>query len=289
MRGKRSKQYRKLMHQYSINFKFHEPYQILLDAEIIQDASRFSMDLVAGLERTVQGNVKPMLTQCSMRHLYATKDQPLIEKAKAYERRHCNHHELETPLSAAECITSIVDPKGSNTNKNRYVVATQDVAIRAKMRQIPGVPLIYINRSVMIMEPMAASTGETIDKIEKSKFREGLKGPRSSTLGKRKREEEEEGKKTTTEDDANVEDNDKDVDEAAVAKKKKKKGPKGPNPLSVKKSKNQDVKSVAARPSRSDNKGDTSRAVSEDPKKKRKRRRKPQEEGPSGAVDPDDG
>lgn len=59
MRGKRAKQYRKLMHQYALTFQFREPYQVLVDAQIIQDAARFKMDLVGGLERTVQGKVKP--------------------------------------------------------------------------------------------------------------------------------------------------------------------------------------------------------------------------------------
>jgi hypothetical protein len=57
MRGKRSKQYRKLMHQYELTFGFREPYQVLLDAEIIQDAGRFKMDLLKNLERTLHGQV----------------------------------------------------------------------------------------------------------------------------------------------------------------------------------------------------------------------------------------
>lgn len=58
MRGKRSKQYRKLMEQFSMTFGFREPYQILVDAEMVKDSCRFKMDLVASLERTVHGKVK---------------------------------------------------------------------------------------------------------------------------------------------------------------------------------------------------------------------------------------
>ncbi len=61
MRGKRSKQYRKLMQQYGLSFGFREPYQVLLDADIIRDADRFKMDLVGGLERTLHGQVKPSM------------------------------------------------------------------------------------------------------------------------------------------------------------------------------------------------------------------------------------
>lgn len=59
MRGKRSKQYRKLMHQFELNFNFREPYQVLVDAEMIQETARFSMDLAPALERTFHGKVKP--------------------------------------------------------------------------------------------------------------------------------------------------------------------------------------------------------------------------------------
>jgi hypothetical protein len=59
MRGKRAKQYRKLMHQYGLTFGFREPYQVLLDAEMVQDAVRFKMNLILGLERTLHGQVKP--------------------------------------------------------------------------------------------------------------------------------------------------------------------------------------------------------------------------------------
>jgi U3 small nucleolar RNA-associated protein 23 len=65
MRGKRSKQYRKLMQQYGLSFGFREPYQVLVDADILRDADRFKMDLIGGLERTLHGEVKPSIPPLS--------------------------------------------------------------------------------------------------------------------------------------------------------------------------------------------------------------------------------
>jgi U3 small nucleolar RNA-associated protein 23 len=82
-----------------------------------------------------------------MRHLYAAAKEPgvsyLIDKAKTYERRRCNHlpEDYPEPLSAQECLASVVDPKSSNTNKHRYVVASQALEVRKHMRGIMGVPL----------------------------------------------------------------------------------------------------------------------------------------------------
>ncbi|KAF2187773.1 rRNA-processing protein UTP23, partial [Zopfia rhizophila CBS 207.26] len=237
MRGKRTKAYRKLMHQYQVTFNFREPYQVLLDSQVLHDAARFKMDLVGGLERTLQGKVKPMITQCDMRHLYNAepKDEALITQAKTYERRRCNHHELEHPLSTLECLSEVVDPKGNLTNRHRYVVASQDPKVRAHMRSIPGVPLVYINRSVMILEPMATSTEDQRELDERAKFRAGLKGRRGANVGqKRKRDDEEDN---TNEQRSESILGQSTGDSRPQKMKKRGKGPKEPNPLSIKKPK----------------------------------------------------
>ena len=182
-------------------------------------------------------NVK---ARCSIRHLYTLKDLPqaqkdvLISVAKNMERRRCGHHTLDEPLSTLECVSSVIDPKKSLTNKNRYIVASQDEEVRRYCRNVRGVPLLYVKRSVMVMEPMAEGSIGVRDGIERSKFRSGLRRKGSPLLGKRKRGEDEssdvdaaEGKQANSGSGG---------DENTVIKKKMK-GPKGPNPLSVKKPK----------------------------------------------------
>ncbi|PNS20339.1 hypothetical protein CAC42_5789 [Sphaceloma murrayae] len=240
MRGKRSKQYRKLMHQYALAFNFREPYQVLLDAAIIQDTTRFKMDLAHLLSRTLHGEVKPMITECCIRQLYisTTEDRAeknsWIETAKRCERRRCGHAELEMPLGAEECIMSVVDGKGTGSNKHRYIVACQDAALRAKLRKVAGVPLVYVQRSVMVMEPMAQKSEEIKEGLEVEKIRAGVKRGKAGGE-KRKREGSE---------DVEEREEVRDAQGAANAedpiKKKRKRGPKAPNPLSVKKAKRED-------------------------------------------------
>lgn len=232
------------MHQYAVTFNFREPYQVLLDAQILHDAARFKMDLVGGLERTLQGKIKPMITQCSMRHLYAAepKENALIEQAKKYERRRCNHHTLEEPLSALECFEGVVDPKSNHTNKHRYVVASQDSRVRAKMRQIPGVPLVYIHRSVMILEPMASVTEDLREREEMGKLRAGLKGRRVMDGGhKRKRDE---GDHEVNVPHDSMQGQIGFMSETQPVAKKLKRGGKSPNPLSVKKPKGRSSQAI---------------------------------------------
>lgn len=174
-----------------------------------------------------------MITQCSIRHLYSLSPsehphkEAAIDLAKKFERRRCNHHELPEPLSEKECMESVIIHNGEN--KHRYCVATQAPEIRQDLRAVPGVPLVYINRSVMIMEPMAPISAMKRERDERGKFVAGIKDTRPKQA-KRKREDE--GAEAGKEEDGG----DKDK-----KKRTKIRGPKGPNPLSVKKKKNPNV------------------------------------------------
>ncbi|VUC20341.1 unnamed protein product [Clonostachys rosea] len=288
MRGKRSKQYRKLMEQFSMTFGFREPYQVLVDAEMVKDSCRFKMDLNPALERTVHGKVKGMITQCEIRKLYAHKNEhggnEAIELAKTLERRRCGHHpdQYPEPLSTQECLLSVVDPKDSGQNKHRYVVASQDVEVRRKLRTVRGVPLIYIKRSVMILEPMADESAQARLREEKIKFRAEIK----NALGKRKRNEEDD-------DESDSDSNSKPKGQASSAqdaeekKKKKTKGRKGPNPLSVKKGKKKS--DVAPKPKDTKDKPESTAAASSEADGPAKRKRRRKAKAASDKIETDEG
>jgi U3 small nucleolar RNA-associated protein 23 len=233
------------------------------------------------LKKLLQGDVKFLISQCDIRHLYSAtpKDEEVITKAKEFERRRCGHHELDEPLSSLECITECVDPKGNMTNKFRYVVASQDPKVRAHLRRIPGVPLVYISKSVVILEPMAAESQTYRDTEEKAKFKAGIKGARGAHAGQKRKRDEEDG----------TEEKGIDSIEGSTAgtrpqKTKKQKGPKGPNPLSVKKSKKKStLSSVADAPTPAhDQPPVAENSIAEDAdasKGKRKRKHRPKGEG----------
>ncbi|OJJ47935.1 hypothetical protein ASPZODRAFT_94965 [Penicilliopsis zonata CBS 506.65] len=264
MRAKRSKKYRKLMHQYELTFGFREPYQVLVDSNFLRAVHGFKMELIPALERTLQGKAKPLLTKCSLAAIMAA--QPINPKTNNPYRphhlppptelplRHCSHNEDSTPIDEVECLLSLLSPTGlgaGKKNKEHYILATADPttdkaaaaasssggdakkrkrgdadgiaqlrqaqALRRAARSIPGVPIVYVKRSVMVLEPMSSPSDTVREDTERGKFRAGLDGD-SSSLGKRKRAEEG--------DDKN--------------KKNKKQGPKkakAPNPLSMKKPK----------------------------------------------------
>lgn len=232
MRQKRAKAYKKQINLYLHAFKFREPFQTIVDDEIILNCVKASFNLVKGLDRTIQADTKPMITQCCMQALYETKDQIAIDLGKSFERRRCNHS-IKEPKSPADCIRSIVDVEGKN--KHRYIVASQSTSLRRKLRGVPGVPLVFMNRSVMVMEPASEATKRVAERCENAKLNAGLNDSKVGYIEKEKPKESTEEKPT-----------------------RKRKGPSGPNPLSVKKKKS-DTKE-GANP--------------EQPKKKRVRRHK---------------
>jgi len=202
MRQKRAKAYRKLMQAYSLAFGFRQPYQVLVDSLMCKEAIDHKLDLVKQLGVVLQGAVKPMITQCCIHELYLQGKavQPAVDLAKTFERRKCNHKEA---ILGDDCVASVV----GNMNKHRYVIATQSQPLRSKLRQIPAVPVVHINRSVMILEPMSETSVEVKEKAEQRQMLPSAS--ESAKVAQSKPAEE--------------------------PPRKKRKGPKGPNPLSVKK------------------------------------------------------
>ena len=162
--------------------------------------------------------------------------------------RHCRHKNDEGEdlgiVSEARCLLDLLagQPHGNEhaKNKQHYILATADaderehrskgfIDVRERARMIPGVPIVYVKRSVMILEEMSGVSERAIRKVEREKFGEGLLG-----LADRKR------KRGADEDDEDGEDGEDDFlghEQQSGPKARGMSRAKGPNPLSVKKKK----------------------------------------------------
>lgn len=164
--------------------------------------------------------------------------------------RHCSHNPTSEPIDEIDCLLSLLSPNAEvKKNKEHYILATADPAVkksdnnndnqqrkrkrdeerqeeqalrrarslRVGARSIPGVPIIYVKRSVMVLEPMSTPSENVREGVERDKFRVGLPEPQPKT------EEATEG--------------------AANKKIPGLKRAKGPNPLSMKKPKKRTAES----------------------------------------------
>ncbi|GFZ51289.1 rRNA-processing protein utp23 [Saitozyma sp. JCM 24511] len=171
MRQKRAKTYKRVMALYVQAFGFRQPYQVLVSNDLIASTAAQALDIRKGLSLCVQGEIKPMITQCCIEALYALgkPGQPIVNVAKTFERRRCNHREAIAP---DECIKDVVGP----TNKHRYVLALQSPKLLSALDPIPGLPIIHFNpRGVLVLSPPGTATVREKNRVEEERRMEGGK------------------------------------------------------------------------------------------------------------------
>ncbi|KAG2526730.1 hypothetical protein BBO99_00001513 [Phytophthora kernoviae] len=128
--------------------------------------------------------------------------------AETYDQEEKNGE--KTSVDVSKTIQAIVGDK----NERKFVVCTQEVELRKALRAVPGVPLIYLNRSVLVFEEISRATLAIVRKEEKANM------SKLDVNEKRKLEQMQGG------------DRDEDTQEHQRLAKKR---AKGPNPLSMKK------------------------------------------------------
>ncbi|OLY81171.1 rRNA-processing protein utp23 [Smittium mucronatum] len=212
MRAKRAKQYKKAMNIYKNAYGFREPFQILVGSDFVLECLQSKISIIEQLTKTV-GHMKVLITNCSIQDLRNSGESNIgaVVLARKFEKRRCTH----TPtISGHQCIEEII----GDENKFNYCIAIQDSTVRSKFRNIPGIPLLHINRSIMILEPTSKASMFRVKQVEQEKI----------SISK---EEKLRLKKDLKDADGPS------APKSSLNKRKKRKGPKEPNPLSIKKPK----------------------------------------------------
>lgn len=214
-----------MLHAYSLQFGFREPYQLLIDDTFSLALSRYKIsDPLNQFGNVLQSKkIKPLITQCCMQALYSLgkEAQSTVDMAKQWERRMCNHREAIDPQ---RCIKECV----GETNKHRYIVASEQGELRRDLRlAVAGLPMMHFTQAVMVLEPMSGLTKSKIEEREEAKL--SLPASEAGLLKNAPKVDvdiigggdAEEGEKEAK-------------DEGSLRRRKRK----APNPLSVRKSKN---------------------------------------------------
>ena len=169
------------------------------------------------------------------------------------------------------------NPKGGLLGKSRRPMNDSAGAdFRAYAREIPGVPIIYVKRSVMVLEELSGASLGVRRREEKDKFTEGILGTKSR---KRKRDEDDK------ENEGNTVDGKEGEEAETTAPKKKTRKIRGPNPLSVLKKKpktmNQPPRDPVQASAQASSSSNVDRASKEDQPKSKRRRKHSKKEKPS--------
>ncbi|KAF9977129.1 hypothetical protein BGZ73_006896 [Actinomortierella ambigua] len=220
MKVKRAKANKRAMNLYVQSFGFRKPYQVLVDSEFIQVALDQKIDPVHQIPKILLDTAKQ-----------SDDGFGAFLAAKRLEKRRCPH---QTAVDEHECISQII----GDDNKHRYLVGSQSKKLRAAFRQVPGVPLLYINRSVLILEPPSEATSLKMQEHERAKTHATqqeiarlkattIRGNGHVVVDRKLAEKAEKAKEKKLEK----------LQQKKQELAKKRKGAKEPNPLSVKKKK----------------------------------------------------
>ncbi|CAM9688263.1 unnamed protein product, partial [Sphacelaria rigidula] len=120
---------------------------------------------------------------------------------------------------AADPAREILATIGAD-NAGKYLVSTQDEDLRARLRKVPGCPLLFVSRTVLLMEQPSGKSKTEFEKAERKK-NVGTTEEEDRVLGVLKRREREEKLR----------------ERASQPRKRLKKKASAPNPLSCKRSK----------------------------------------------------
>lgn len=213
LRSKRSSgQYRKILAFYRLNFNYIPPFQVLCDSDIIHEALKKGLYLKQTLPNMLSASAQPVVTSCVISDLRRRGNEYSSAAlfAKRATRLPCNH---EGTLPAVDCLLHCLE---SNSGPKVFMAAANRAMVN-RMASIPGIPLISIlNQTKLTLRPPSKASLNYVLRRERSKTM--AISDADKVLLARVAEAEKAHKPT-------------------LGNNRRHKRAKGPNPLSVKKSK----------------------------------------------------
>ncbi|KAI4492811.1 hypothetical protein M0804_002602 [Polistes exclamans] len=157
MKTSRHKKARKHLAFYINNFKFRKPYQILIDGTFAFAALENKFNIQDQLPKYFQAETKLLTTACIILEVeklgcFSKGIVGAMHIIKRYAVHRCGHE--KKPIPGSKCLMSMI----GKDNSSRYIIATQDRDLQNELRQIPGVPLLYLHGKAPTLEtPSEAS------------------------------------------------------------------------------------------------------------------------------------
>lgn len=235
MRVKKRSKHRKAVKFYATCFGFREPYKVLMDGTFVHHLLTHRLLPPDDALRTLlSASRTPALftSKCALAELrrLGKSHAESFDVAQLLATAECEHDKV---VSAVNCFISLIGDK----NPEHYFVATQDADLREKLREIPGVPVIYgLKNSLFIEKPsvqqrkFAQLDEEKRLNMDVSEYKKLLKAASGETDASEKgRDGEQHGRPISS--------LVKNALRVADKSKFKRNRAKGPNPLSCKKKK----------------------------------------------------
>ena len=163
MGRRKDKWIKKTLNFYKYIFKFDSPFKIIIDGNFAAMALNKKFEMKSSLEKLLGEKVNLIIPSCIFKEVQSieSKIPGLLKLLSQYKIEECKHG----LLSPTNCIRDYI----GNKNQLKYFVATQDNFLRIQLRKIPGVPLIFFEQNMLLMDKPSKIS------IESSERRENLK------------------------------------------------------------------------------------------------------------------
>ena len=163
MGRRKDKWIKKALNFYKYIFKFDSPFKIIIDGNFAAMALNKKFEMKSSLEKLLGEKVNLIIPSCIFKEVQSieSKIPGLLKLLSQYKIEECKHG----LLSPTNCIRDYI----GNKNQFKYFVATQDNFLRVQLRKIPGVPLIFFEQNMLLMDKPSKIS------IESSERRENLK------------------------------------------------------------------------------------------------------------------
>nr|AEE61660.1 unknown [Dendroctonus ponderosae] len=148
MKIRRYKRVNKSLGFFANNFGFRQPYQLLVDGTFCLAALNNKINVANDVPKYLQSEVKLITTPCAIMETenLGPKLNGALAILKNYVVHKCGHE--RRPVTGSACIGSMV----SGENSSHYIVCTQDRDLQEKLRNLPGVPLLYLHTKTPVLE-----------------------------------------------------------------------------------------------------------------------------------------
>lgn len=177
MRVNRSKFVRKYLRFFKIVYGINAPYNLMLDGNFIYAAIKVKLDIKERLEKLLQGEtLRLFVLKSVLTELNAV--GPKAADAFKWAKSFCTVIDDDAYSAAGTPAERLVvwlgdqiknNTSSSSSSSKYYFVASQDKDLRARLGDIPGVPTIYLNQVVLVLEQPSSRSKEVSMEMEASK------------------------------------------------------------------------------------------------------------------------
>lgn len=169
MRHLRAKAIRKALRQFHFLCGIKPPYKVLLDGNFIALCVQMKVDLRERLPKVLQvkpGECELLVPRAALRELELLGEPMRAAFELAQQFQVVEHDDCGDEADVTKVIAHIIGER----NERKLVVCTQEVELRKALRAVPGVPLIYLNRSVLVFEDISRATLAIVRQQDKAKM-----------------------------------------------------------------------------------------------------------------------